>query len=98
MTMNGIVMVQLSAGTNTALQTIVDEGKRGRVMGFFIMSNAGMQPFGNLLAGSLAHAIGAPKTIMIGGMLCILGSIVFAMKLPALMGMIRPIYLKKGII
>ncbi len=98
MTMNGMVMVQLSAGTNTALQTIVEEGKRGRVMGFFIMSNIGMQPFGNLLAGSLAHVIGTPKTIMIGGMLCILGSIVFSVKLPSLMKMIRPIYLKKGII
>ena len=98
MTMIGVASALQLAGTNTALQTIVEEDKRGRVMGFYIMANAGMQPFGSLLIGSLAHAIGAPLTITIGGTLCILGSITFAIKLPSFIKMIRPIYLKKGII
>ncbi|HLA27429.1 MAG TPA: hypothetical protein VJZ49_05995 [Syntrophales bacterium] len=58
----------------------------------------GMIPFGSLLAGSLAHAIGAPETIMIGGISCVLGSVLFAIKLSSLRGLIHPIYVKKGII
>jgi len=94
----GFGMVLLLAGANTALQTMVDEDKRGRVMSFFIIANVGMLPFGNLLAGSLAHLIGAPKTILIGGILCILGSIMYAIKLPSMRALIRPIYIRKGII
>lgn len=42
----------------------------------------GMAPFGALLAGILAGHIGAPLTVAIGGIVCILGSIGFALKLP----------------
>lgn len=83
---------------NTALQTIVEEDKRGRVMSFFTMAFFGMMPFGSLLAGSLANKIGAPATIMIGGISCILGSALFAIKLSSFRSLMRPIYVKKGII
>ncbi len=91
------MMVQM-ASSNTVLQTIVEEDKRGRVMSFYTMAFMGMVPFGSLLAGSLASTIGAPETIMIGGISCILGSIIFAIKLPSLRRMTRSIYVKKGII
>jgi MFS family permease len=91
------IMVEM-ASSNTLLQTIVEEDKRGRVMSFFIMAFIGMEPVGSLLAGSLASAIGAPKTLMIGGVCCILGSIVFALKLPALSEMVYPLYVKMGAI
>ena len=91
------MMVQMTS-TNTVLQTIVEEDKRGRVMSFYTMAFMGMVPFGSLFAGSLASAIGAPETTMIGGISCILGSILFARKLPALRKMVRPIYTEKGII
>lgn len=91
------IMVQM-ASSNTLLQIIVEEDKRGRVMSFFIMAFIGMEPVGSLLAGSLASAIGAPKTLMIGGVCCIFGSIVFAIKLPALSEMIYPLYVKMGAI
>ena len=84
--------------SNTVIQTIVDEDKRGRVMSFYSMAHFGTMPLGSLLAGSLAQMIGAPATIMIGGVACILGAIMFAIKLPSLIKMIRPIYVKKGII
>ena len=83
---------------NTALQTIVDDDKRGRVMSFFTMAFFGTMPFGSLLGGSLAHLIGAPETIMIGGISCILGSFLFATKLSSFRRLIHPIYVKKGII
>jgi MFS family permease len=91
------MMVQMTA-TNTLLQTIVDEDKRGRVMSFYTMAFMGMVPFGSLFAGSLASKIGAPMTTTIGGIFCILGSVLFAKKLSSLRKMVRPIYLQKGII
>ena len=91
------MMVQM-ASSNTVLQTIVDEDKRGRIMSFYTMAFMGMMPFGSLLAGSLASKIGAPFTLLIGGICCIIGALVFAKNLPALKEEIRPIYAEKGII
>jgi MFS family permease len=91
------MMVQM-ASSNTVLQTIVDEDKRGRVMSFYTMAFMGMVPFGNLLGGGLASLIGAPGTVMFGGASCILGSFLFARKLPLLREMIRPIYIRMGIV
>ena len=91
------VMVQF-ASSNTVLQTVVDEDKRGRVMSFYAMALRGMAPFGSLLAGGLAGKIGAPNTLMIGGVSCFLGSLVFARKLPLFREIVRPIYARKGIV
>ena len=98
MMLAGFGMLIRNAGTNTALQTIVEDDKRGRVMSLYGIANIGMQPFGSLLAGSLAQKIGAPGTLMLAGGLCVLGAITFTAGLPALTKMIRPIYLRKGII
>ncbi|GAX44534.1 major facilitator transporter [Tolypothrix sp. NIES-4075] len=90
-------ILQIAAG-NTVLQTIVDDDKRGRVMSLYTMSFLGTIPFGNLLAGFLANHIGATNTLIIDGIACILGSIFFVRKLPALRRSIRPIYEQKGIL
>jgi MFS family permease len=76
----GFGMMVHMASSNTVLQTIVDDDKRGRVMGFFMMAFIGLTPFGSLLAGSLASNIGTPNTILIAGLICILGGIVFTRK------------------
>jgi MFS family permease len=86
------------ASSNTILQTIVDEDKRGRVMSFYAMALRGMAPFGSLLAGSLAGKIGAPNTLMVGGVSCFLGALMFARRLPLMREIIHPIYVRKGII
>ena len=70
----GAGMMQQMAASNTMLQTIVDDDKRGRVMSFYSMAFLGMTPFGSLLEGALANRIGAPRTLMIGGCLCIAGA------------------------
>ncbi|HSB07305.1 MAG TPA: MFS transporter [Thermodesulfobacteriota bacterium] len=88
------MMVQM-ASSNTVLQTVVEEDKRGRVMSLYAMAIRGMAPFGSLLVGGAASKIGAPNALMIGGLLCILGSTMFARKLPALREMVRPIYMRK---
>ena len=90
-------MVQYAA-CNTIVQTIVDDDKRGRVMSFFAMAFMGTMPFGSLLAGSLAHHIGAPATVMLGGGLCIVAALLFARMLPRLRALVRPIYAARGIL
>ena len=94
----GFGMIIEMAATNTLLQTIVDEDKRGRIMSFYTMAFMGMVPFGSLLAGSLADAIGTPETILLSGICCISASLVFAFKLPAIRKVSRPIYRQKGLI
>lgn len=98
MLLSGFGMMVQMASSNVVLQTIVDDDKRGRVMSFYAMAFLGMAPFGSLFAGGLASRIGAPTTIMIGGVSCILGAIIFARKLPVLREMVRPIYVRMGII
>ena len=96
--LTGFGMMVHMASSNTILQTMVDEDKRGRVMSLYVMAFMGMAPFGSLLAGSLASKIGASNTLIIGGVSCLLGSFMFAKKLPLIREMVRPIYLKKSII
>lgn len=91
------LMLQI-ASSNTLIQTIVDDDKRGRVMSIYAMAFLGMTPFGSLMAGSLAHVLGASSTLMIGGVCCTLGAGLFALRLPALRPLVRPIYIRKGII
>ena len=91
-------MMMATAASNTILQTIVDDDKRGRVMSFYVMTFLGMAPFGSLLAGSLASHIGAVQVVQLTGAMCIVGSLVFAYRLPALRKLIRPIYERIGIL
>ena len=86
------------ASSNTILQTIVDDDKRGRVMSFYTMAFMGTAPFGSLLAGALASKVGAPNTLLIGGVACILGGLIFMRKLPEIRKSIRPIYIRLGIL
>jgi MFS family permease len=90
-------MVQMAV-SNTIIQTIVEENKRGRVMSFYTMAFMGTIPFGSLLAGTLADHIGAPETLLIGGIGCIVGAVWFQLALPRLREFVRPIYVSKGIL
>lgn len=90
-------MVQMAV-SNTILQTIVDEDKRGRVMSFYTTAFMGTAPFGSLLAGSVADRIGAPHTLLFGGIGCLLGAVWFATTLSDLRKDVRPIYVKIGIL
>ena len=94
----GMGMMQGMAASNTIIQTLVSEDKRGRVMSYYTMAFVGMAPFGSLLAGSLAHAIGAPWTVVINGAAVVLGALWFLTRLPALRRAVRPIYREMGII
>lgn len=77
------MMVQM-ASSNTLVQSMVPDSLRGRVMAVYSMMFMGMAPFGALLAGALAQSIGAPATVALGGAVCMLGALVFGLRLPAL--------------
>jgi MFS family permease len=94
----GFGMMQGMAASNTVIQTLVPEDKRGRVMSYYTMAFVGMAPFGSLLAGALAHRLGAPHAVMITGACCLAGSFWFSMQLKAIRTVMRPIYIEMGII
>ena len=80
----GFCMMIQMASSNTLIQSMVPDRLRGRVMSVYAMTFMGMAPLGALLAGSMAHKLGAPLTVGIGGILSIVGALVFWLKLPAL--------------
>jgi MFS family permease len=80
--LGGLGFMQQMAASNTILQTIVEEDKRGRVMALYFVALQGLGPFGSLMAGSLASRIGAPQTVAISGVLALAGGIWFMAKLP----------------
>jgi MFS family permease len=94
----GFGMMRHMAASNTILQTIVDEDKRGRVMAYYSMAFQGIAPFGSLIAGAVAARIGAPWTIIGGGALCLIGAAAFHRELPNLRRLVRPIYRYMGIL
>ena len=94
----GCGMILQMASSNTILQTIVDDSKRGRVMSFYTMAFMGTAPFGSLIAGTMASRFGVSFTLAAGGAVCVLGSAVFATRLPVIRKLIRPVYAKMGII
>jgi MFS family permease len=94
----GFGMIATLASCNTIVQTIVAEEKRGRVMSFYVMALMGSAPFGSFIFGSVSSAIGAPFTVLAGGVLCIAIAFVVALRLPSFRKIVRPIYRGMGII
>jgi len=108
----GMGMMQGMAASNTIIQTLTDEDKLGRVMSYYTMAFVGMAPFGSLLAGIMAHKIpstplwvvtgavlsGAQWTVIVNGLVVVLGAAWFFTQLPALRRVVRPIYQEMGII
>jgi MFS family permease len=94
----GMGMMQGMASSNTIIQTLVSEDKRGRVMSYYTMAFMGMAPFGSLLAGSMASAFGAPIAVIVSGSVVLLSAAWFYTRLPAIRQVIRPIYREMGIL
>lgn len=94
----GLAMITVIASINTLIQTLADEDKRGRVMSFYAMALMGMNPIGNLLAGTVATIIGITYTLAIGGVATIAAGIWFQKQRPLLRKHIRPVFVSKGII
>lgn len=80
----GFFMIVQMAASNTLIQVMVPDELRGRVMAFYSMMLLGMAPFGALFAGALASHLGAPVTVAVAGVSCVLAAAVFALRLPGL--------------
>jgi MFS family permease len=98
MLITGFGMMQGLAASNTIIQTLVPENMRARVMSYYTMAFVGMAPFGSLLAGGMAHHIGAPHTVMVTGAACVVGAVWFTTQLREVRNVMRPIYREMGII
>ncbi len=93
----GFGIIVTAASINQIVQTIVDDDKRGRVMGLYTMAFLGVAPLGSLAGGMLAHTIGTPLTLFIGGASCLAGALWLARQRPLLRQHIRPVYDRMGI-
>jgi MFS family permease len=80
----GAALIVEMASSNTLIQAMVPNVLRGRVMAVYSMMFMGMAPFGALFAGWLAERIGAPRTVALGGAICIVASAIFSQRLPSL--------------
>ena len=94
----GFGMMQSASASNTIIQTLVPEDKRARVLSYYAMAYFGSAPIGSLLAGALAQKIGASNTIIITGTFCLLGSLWFALQMPKIRTLMRPIYQEMGLL
>ena len=90
-------MMQQMASSNTILQTIVHDEKRGRVMALYNMSLQGMAPLAVCWRAAW-RACGCAPTIIVSGVALLLGSALFAARLPAIRRVVRPIYIELGIL
>jgi MFS family permease len=94
----GFGMIVQMTSSNTIIQTIVDESKRGRVMSIYTMAFLGMGPFGSLFTGGLAHLVGVMTTLFSGGCVCLVGTVLFASKVGDFRKRVRAMYLKLGLV
>jgi len=94
----GFTMMVQMASTNTLLQSMVPDQMRGRVMAVYSMMFIGMAPFGAFFAGAIAHRIGAPWTVAIGGVSCIAGAAAFGTILPSFRAQAREMVLAQGMV
>jgi MFS family permease len=84
--------------TNTILQSITDEDKRGRVVSIYGMCFLGMAPVGNFVAGSIASHVGAPAALLLNGLCCTCAALAFALGVRSWRDAIRPVYARLGLV
>jgi MFS family permease len=98
MSVTGYGLMNQIVASNTIVQTVVEDSKRGRVMSFYTIALLGSAPIGSLLSGSLAARIGVQATFVASGLACALAAGWFWRQLPEIRRAIRPRYAELGII
>ena len=94
----GFGMMQTLASSNTVIQTLVPESRRGRVMGYYTVAFVGMLPFGSLLVGWLAHSIGAPDALLLTGAALLVAALIFFTQRGVMGEQMRTRYRELGIL
>ena len=98
MTLVGFGVIVQVVSSNMIIQTLVDEDNRGRVMSLYSMAYLGMAPLGSLIAGTAAKYIGAPNTLLFGGLCYTAAALIFARKLKLILRLVKPVYAERGVI
>jgi MFS family permease len=94
----GLGSAMVITGCQTLIQGLVDDPLRGRVMSFYTMAFMGTVPFGGVLYGFLAERLGAPVTVLLGGLACAAAGLTFWGRLPRFRALARPILERKGVL
>jgi MFS family permease len=94
----GAGVILAAAAVSTILQTIVSDRLRGRVAGFYSLAFLGMAPLGNIAAGALAEVLGVQATFAANGLAAAASALCFWRALPTLRDLMRPTYVRLGII
>jgi MFS family permease len=92
----GYAMMMQFTSANTLIQAMVPDQLRGRVMSLYSMMFLGMSPLGSLVAGKLAQHVGAPRTVALGGLISLVGGVVFALKWPSMRAPARELVAAQG--
>ena len=95
---SGFGMMVMMASCNTIVQTIVEDDKRGRVMSLYTAAFMGLAPFGSLIGGSVADALGTPSALLLCAVGCLTAGLVFGVRLGSIRRFVRPIYIQRGIL
>ena len=82
----GLGTLLQTACSNTIVQALVADDKRGRVMSFYMVAFLGMMALGNLATGSLIDLLGTATEVGLSGVVCILASVLFTHQLSKLPG------------
>lgn len=90
-------MIQM-AGSNTLLQTLVDDDMRGRAMSFYTMAFMGTFPLGSLMLGAIAEHWGAGIAVMGGALTYLVCALVALPRLPKLRRLAHEVYRHRGIL
>ena len=90
-------MLQLGC-CNTILQSVVEEGKRGRVMSLFTTAFMATVPLGALAAGSIATHFGFSAMVYCCAAWCATVALVFAQQMPRLGRETRRVYVQRGLL
>jgi MFS family permease len=93
----GFGLIASVAATNTVLQTLADEDKRGRIISIYVMTFLGIAPLGNFIAGTVAERVGVHWTLTGCGLALFASAGWFAANLESWRRAVRPIYARQGV-
>lgn len=94
----GCALIGTLATSNTLLQSLVDDDKRGRVMSFYTMASAGLNPLGGLFYGWVAEKTSLSAVIASSGLICIIAGCIYEHYRPRVRAAARDRMSKDGIV
>lgn len=78
---SGFGMITQFVATNTLLQTLTDEDKKGRVLSFYSMSFMGFTPLGSLTLGAVAEVFGVQTTFLFSALVLLVAALLYRQQL-----------------